>query len=158
MENQNQGQEPDQGQELGLGQKRGQGLGQNHEQAKDGPKDNPVVDKSLDFAVKVVKFSRWLKQRSNDFEIINQFLRSGTSIGANVAEAQGAQSKADFIAKMQIALKETHETIYWLNVFVKAKLASDEKFENAAKELSDIASELKALLSSILKTSKTKRI
>ena len=115
-------------------------------------KPNPIVQKSFDFAVKVVKLARWLKERSKDYALINQLTRSATSIGANVAEAQSAQSRPDFISKMHIALKETNETIYWLRLFLATDIISK---EDADKLLKD-AQEIRKILASIIKTSKEK--
>ncbi len=82
----------------------------------------------------------------------NQLLRSATSIGANVHEAQGAQSKADFIAKMSIAHKEAYETIYWLRLITEAKLLHPEKLS----ALSDEAAQMVKILSASLLTLKNK--
>ena len=132
-------------------QNKEQNQEQDKEQNKDKEQDgNPIVDKSFQFAVKAIKLSRWLKERFKDYELISQMLRSATSIGANVAEAQSAQSRPDFISKMHIALKETYETIYWLKLFEAVGMLS----KNNAKQLLDDAQELKKMLSSIVKTSK----
>ncbi|HRO69552.1 MAG TPA: four helix bundle protein [Chitinophagaceae bacterium] len=74
---------------------------------------NLIVDKTLDFAIEIVKFCELLEEKRK-FVIGNQLLRCGTSIGASVNEAQHAESKADFIHKMKIAIKEANETRYWL--------------------------------------------
>lgn len=74
---------------------------------------NPIVIKTFDFAVSIVSFAETLQEQQK-FVIGNQLLRSGTSVGANVREAQNAESKADFIHKIKIALKEADETEYWL--------------------------------------------
>ena len=90
--------------------------------------DNIIVDLSMDFAVFIVNLCDGIKGKS---AIVNQLLRSGTSIGANIHEANYASSKADFIAKMQIALKECHETGYWLALFEKTKLIDEEQYKKA---------------------------
>jgi four helix bundle protein len=74
---------------------------------------NVIVEKSLDFSVEAIKFCESLETQKK-FVIARQLLRSGTSIGANVFEAQHAESKADFIHKMKVAIKEANETLYWL--------------------------------------------
>ncbi|MBK8951439.1 MAG: four helix bundle protein, partial [Chitinophagaceae bacterium] len=74
---------------------------------------NIVVEKSLDFGVEIVKFCEQLDEKRK-YVVSKQLLRSGTSVGANVFEAQHAESKADFIHKMKIAIKEANETLYWL--------------------------------------------
>src|SRR5664279_6380427 len=76
-------------------------------------RDDPIVQKSLAFAISIVKYCESLSEKRK-FIISNQLLKSGTSIGANVFEAQFPESRADFIHKMKIALKEANETLYWL--------------------------------------------
>lgn len=78
---------------------------------------------STDFAVRIIKLCETIK---GHYSLVNQFERSGTSIGANIREANYAHGKADFIAKLQIALKECYETDYWLELFVKADILSKE--------------------------------
>ena len=111
---------------------------------------NPVEVKSFDFAVRIVKFSKWLKREHKEFEIANQMLRSGTSIGANVAEAQYAQSRRDFSSKMQIALKEAYETEYWLRLVVAADIVQ----ASVAKSLRNDLKEVLKLLIAITKNVK----
>lgn len=77
---------------------------------------NIIEEKSFAFAVRIVNLYKHLSETKKEFVLSKQLLRSGTSIGANVAEAQQAQSKADFISKMSIALKETSETKYWIRL------------------------------------------
>jgi len=77
-------------------------------------KDNPLIEQSLAFSIHIVQYYKWLTAELHEFVLSKQLLRSGTSIGANIYEANYAISRADFIAKMQIALKETSETEYWL--------------------------------------------
>ena len=78
--------------------------------------ENVILNKSFEFAVSIVKMSRWLQEEKKEYTLSKQILRSGTSIGANITEAQHAQSKADFKSKMSIALKEANETDYWLRL------------------------------------------
>ena len=80
---------------------------------------NPVKEKSFSFAVRIIKLAKWLR-KNNHFELSQQIIRSGTSIGANVEEALAGQSRKDFIAKMAIASKEARETNYWLRLFVQS--------------------------------------
>ena len=110
----------------------------------------PCEEKSFAFAIRVVKLSKWLKQEHKEYELANQIIRSGTSIGANVAEAQYAQSKKDFISKMHIALKEAYETKYWLKLLIASNIVSDETLETM---LADVE-ELLKILTSITKTTK----
>lgn len=83
-------------------------------------RENPVLEKSIDFALMIFEFCELLEEKRK-FTVANQLLKSGTSIGANVHEAQNAESMADFIHKMKIALKELEETKYWLELCEKAK-------------------------------------
>ena len=78
--------------------------------------ENVIENKSFEFAIRIVKLYKHLSNAKKEYVLSKQLLRSGTSIGANVAEAQQAQSRADFVSKMSIALKETVETKYWLRL------------------------------------------
>jgi len=77
---------------------------------------NVVVERSKDFALRIIKMCDYLMKERKEYIMSNQILRSGTSIGANIAESQNAQSNADFISKLSIALKEADETSYWLEL------------------------------------------
>ena len=112
---------------------------------------NIIVDKSFDFAVKIVHLARGLKFEK-EFEFASQVLRSGTSIGANIAEAQKAQSKKDFLAKMYIASKETNETIYWLKLLHATKIIPDNIFEGLNQDIYEV----ERILISIIKTTEEK--
>ena len=76
--------------------------------------DNVVQNKSYDFALRIVKVYKYLSQEKKEFVLSKQLLRSGTSVGANIEEAIGGQSKADFFAKLTIAYKEARESKYWI--------------------------------------------
>ena len=110
---------------------------------------SPVVKKSFEFAVKIVMAIRELRGKGSERELLSQLLRSGTSIGANVSEAQSAQSKKDFISKMNIALKEAMETRYWLKL-LKAVGPSTEQIDELQLEVE----ELIRILVKIVKTSR----
>ncbi len=110
--------------------------------------ENIVENKSFDFAVRIVKLYKHLITNKNEYVLSKQLLRSGTSIGANIAEAQKAQSKADFNAKMNIALKEAHETDYWLRLLYKTDYLTTEEFHS----INDNIKEILAILISICKT------
>ena len=110
--------------------------------------NNPIADKSLDFAVRVVKLSQLLRERK-EFELAKQLVRSGTSIGANVAEAQRAQSDKDFLSKMYIAAKEASETEYWLLVLSKAEVLSVNEFKSINTDLKEIIRILMAITKSL---------
>ena len=86
-------------------------------------KENKLVDLSMDFAVASLKLCETIK---GHYSLVNQLERSSTSIGANIHEANYAHGKADFIAKLQIALKECYETEYWLELFVKSEILERE--------------------------------
>lgn len=112
---------------------------------------NPILDKSFNFAIRIIRFYK-LKSLS-DYSLnslFKQLLRSGTSIGANVSEAQSAFTKRDFVNKLGIALKESRETEYWLKLFKKSDIISDKEF----KSLFSDCEELSKLLTSIIKSSK----
>ena len=99
---------------------------------------NAIYDKSFLFAIRIVKLYRFLSESKKEFVLSKQLLRSGTSIGANVAEAERAQSSADFFAKMNIALKEANEAKYWLRLLHATDYLTDRQFislETDAKEL-----------------------
>ena len=93
-------------------------------------KENMLIDKSIDFGARIVKLYRFLVNTKHENILSKQILRSGTSIGANINEAQYGNSKADFIAKLHIALKETAETEYWLHVLEKSECL-DEKMADS---------------------------
>ena len=85
--------------------------------------ENKLADLSTDFAVKILKLTDGMK---GHYSLVNQLERSATSIGANIREAKYAHSKADFIAKLQIALKECYETEYWLELMQKSEILNDD--------------------------------
>ena len=91
---------------------------------------NPVLDKSYLFSVRIVKACKYLRQSKNETVMSKQLLRSGTSIGANVSEAQEAQSSADFASKLNIALKESSETEYWIRLLHDTGYFTDLQFRS----------------------------
>ena len=91
--------------------------------------DSKLRTQSMDFAVSIINLVKQLKEKRESI-ISNQIGRSGTSIGANIREAQYAHGKADFIAKLQIALKEANETGYWLELLYKTRYITEEEFKN----------------------------
>ena len=91
--------------------------------------ENPLVIQSKGFAVEIIRLCEALWERRRATAIINQLLRSGTSIGANIHEGNYASSRADFIFKFQLALKECYETEYWLEVFHDAEIITGEEFD-----------------------------
>ena len=113
-------------------------------------KDNPLLDKSLLFAARIVKLNKYLTKEKKETVIAKQIVRSATSIGANANEAIYGQSKADFIAKLQISLKETAETEYWLRLLILSEYITDKE----GNSLLDDCLEIKRILISTLKTVK----
>ena len=112
---------------------------------------NPIVDKSFSFAVKIVLLARSIRD-DREYELARQILRCGTSIGANVAEAQKAQSDRDFLAKMYISYKEASETEYWIRLLHATKIISDNEYQDIIKDVK----ELLKILSSITKSTEEK--
>lgn len=105
---------------------------------------------SFNFALKVISLTKALQENQKEFILSKQFLRSGTSIGALIREAQFAQSRADFINKLSISLKESNESLYWIELISKSYLI----YENNCYELSIDCNNIKAMLISSVKTAK----
>jgi len=101
-------------------------------------KENKLVILSKEFAVDIVTVCADIQENRRYNVLVNQLLRSGTSVGANIHEANYAASRADFTNKLQIALKECYETDYWLDLFKDSKLMSQEKFERLHSQCSKI--------------------
>ncbi len=118
-------------------------------------RENIIIDKTFNFAVRVVNLYKYLCKDKKEYILSKQLLRSGTSIGANVNEAQAGQSKNDFIAKMSISSKEARETKYWIKLLIKTNYL-DLKDLHTKSLLNDI-DEIIKLLTSIIKTSQEKK-
>ena len=116
-------------------------------------KDNIIVDKSYKFGLRIVKLYMFLKKNKVERELLVQLLKSGTSVGANIEEAVGGQSGADFVHKTGIAYKEAREVHYWLRILRDSNLLEIELANSFIKD----ADELKKILASIIKTSKEKK-
>ena len=114
-------------------------------------KYNIITDKSLDFAIRIVNLYKYLCAEKKEFVLSKQLLRSGTSVGANIKEAIYGQSKADFIAKMSISLKEIAETEYWLELLFKTDFLTEKEYKDINSDCSEIAK----MLTSIVKNSKS---
>ena len=112
--------------------------------------DSPLIIKSKEFALQIIKVCNYVKQTKKETVLTNQLIRSGTSIGANVSEAQRGQSKADFNAKMNIALKEANETDYWLRLLHQSGYLTEAEFQSIFAD----CQEIEKLLAAIVKTSK----
>ena len=113
-------------------------------------RNNVILDKAFDFSVRIVNLKKFLNKEKQEHIMANQLLRSGTSIGANVTEANQAQSKADFISKMGIANKEAHETKYWLRLLHKTNYIDEKEFASIIND----CQELIKILQSIIKSAK----
>ncbi len=116
--------------------------------------ENVIVTKTYSFAVGVVKFCFEMQDNKKEYVITRQLLKSGTSIGANTEESQGAISKAEFITKMQIALKEAKETRYWLRLIKDAEIYQNSHSEQLLTDCNEII----VIITSILKTSKQNKL
>lgn len=112
--------------------------------------ENVVKNKSYSFALRIIKLYQYLISEKREFVLSKQILRSGTSIGANIVESEHAQSKKDFLSKINIALKEANETNYWLDLLFDANYID----ENAFKSIKEDCVQLVKLLASIVKTLK----
>lgn len=112
-------------------------------------KPNPLKDKSFQFALSIIRLYKFLTKEKREYIMSKQLLRSGTSIGANIREAQNAQSKADFIHKFSIAQKECDETLYWLELLHQSGFLEEKEFSAIHSDANEI---LKMLRSSILTT------
>ena len=116
-------------------------------------KDSIVGKKSFGFAVRIVRLYRYICDEKKEFVLSKQLLRSGTSIGANIREALQGQSKKDFAGKMNIALKEANESLYWIELLI----ASDILDQKQGESIWNDCNELVSLLVSIVKDIKEKR-
>ena len=115
-------------------------------------KENPLKEKSYKFALRIVKLYKFLAYEKKEFVLSKQVMRSGTSIGANVTEGNQAQSTADFIHKLSIALKEAFETEYWLCLLRDAEFVTEKQAESLIAD----CNELQKILTASIKTSKSK--
>ncbi len=113
-------------------------------------KENTLREKSYSFALRIVKMCKYLGEEKKEFVLSKQILRSGTSVGANIEEANQGQSKADFIHKLSISLKEAVETNYWLRLLRDSEYLS----ETQAESLLTDCRELEKLLTASIKTAK----
>ena len=108
--------------------------------------ERDIEKRTFEFSLRIVRLCKALEKERVGRILMNQILRSGTSIGANVEEAQGAQSKADFIAKMFIARKEARETRYWLRIIAEADLMPKEKMSPIIQEAEEIMKIVSAII------------
>ena len=113
--------------------------------------ENQIEKQSFEFAVRTVNLYKHLTREYKEFDLFRQFLRSGTSVGANVSDAQKAQSRADFYAKMYIALKEANESQYWLRLFYRTSYLTESEYESMKADIDSIISLLMAITKSFKK-------
>ena len=106
-----------------------------------------LEDKCMNFSIRIVGLCRFLNEEKHEYKIADQMFRSGTSIGANIAEAQCAVSRNDFISKMYISLKESNETLYWLRLLYRTKFITEKQFNSIYAD----CEELKRILMSATK-------
>ena len=112
--------------------------------------ENIIKEKSFRFSVRIVKLCKFLRETKKETVMTKQLLRCGTSIGANIAESQQAQSRPDFLSKLNIALKEATEADYWLRLLYETDYLTKEQFSSIMAD----CDELESLLVSIVKTVK----
>ena len=112
--------------------------------------NNAIEQKSFFFAVRIVKLCRFLQDEKKEYILSKQLLRAGTSIGANIAESQQAQSRADFVSKLNIALKEAVETNYWIRLLYATGYLPEPEYSSIIED----CRELERMLTAILKTTK----
>src|SRR3990167_7884119 len=112
-------------------------------------KKEKIQDRTYDFALEIVKFVKSMPYNTATVSLARQLIRSGTSIGANIEEAQGASSRKDFINKINIAKKEARETRYWLRLINDAKLSKNYNFDMMLQEIKNVIN----ILTAIVKTS-----
>ncbi len=113
---------------------------------------SPIRDKSVEFAVRIIKLAQFLKSEKKEYILADQIMRSGTSIGANVEEANGGISKKEFIQKMSISYREARETKYWLELLLRWWYISHEQHNSLEIDVVEILK----ILASIITTSKEK--
>ena len=116
-------------------------------------KESPLRTKSEDFAIRIIRLYQYLTKDKNEYVMSKQIYRSGTSIGANIAESRNAQSSADFISKLSIALKESDETEYWLKNLYSSGILNEKQFLSIHHDNIEITK----MLTSAIKTIKQKK-
>lgn len=115
-------------------------------------KDNVLLNKTEAFSIRIINAEKYLRTQKKETIMSKQILRSGTSIGANTAESQNAQSPSDFVHKLSIALKEADETKYWLKLLYGSQYIQEDAYKSMSTDLNEII----ALLTTIIKTTKNK--
>jgi four helix bundle protein len=118
--------------------------------------ENIIAVKSMNFAVRCVKLARYLRENYHEHDLAGQILKSGTSIGANVREAQRGQSRADFHAKMNISLREANETQYWLELLMNVDYLSSKEYTSMQYDCTELCKLLMSIVKSTSKLNKSK--
>ena len=113
--------------------------------------DSILLEKSMEFAVRIVRLYQYLESSKKEFVMSKQLLRSGTSIGANVREGIYGQSRSDFTAKLSIALKEAVETEYWIELLSRTGYLNEQEYQSISADCSEIAKLLTAIVKSTKK-------
>lgn len=113
--------------------------------------DNVLVDKSIDFAIRITNCYKYLKDEKKEYILSKQMFRSGTSIGANIHEAIQGKSKPDFVSKLGISLSEASETSYWLKVLHRSNVIDDKMYNSMINDLDEL---IRILVSTIKTTRK----
>jgi four helix bundle protein len=116
-------------------------------------KENVIKTKSFAFALRIIKLYQYLQKEKKEYILSKQLLRSGTSIGAMVREAEQAESKADFIHKLAIAQKEANESEYWIELLFQSGYLEESQYQSIFQDITEI----RKLLTSIIKTSKNNK-
>ena len=115
-------------------------------------KENVIKKKSLEFAIRILYLYKYLSETKKEYVVSKQLMKSGTSVGAQVREAEHAESKKDFIHKLSIAQKEANETLYWLELLKETGYISDLQFSSIFQEAKEVIS----IITSIIRTMKSK--
>ena len=110
-----------------------------------------IRQKTIDFAIRIVNFYKYLCRDKKEFVLSKQILRSGTSIGANVRESKNAQTDPDYLSKMNIALKDADETQYWLEVLFRSEMISEQENNSLNEDLKEIIAILVAIVKKLKK-------
>lgn len=130
------------------------GRNMNNKKTRRNSKEKDIKERSFSFACRIVKLYQFLARKKGGSEVLGrQVLRSGTSIGANLEEASAGQSKADFIFRCNIALKEARETYYWLRLLITTRIVP----VNRLRQLANESNELVAILTTIVKKSRSSK-
>ena len=112
-------------------------------------KENVIKDKSYKFAIRIVNLYKYLVEQKKEYVLSRQLLRSGTSIGSNVCEGEDAQSRADFLSKINISLKEAKETKYWLELIRETEYITNEQFDSIYNDCIEIVKILTSIVKSL---------